>query len=90
VFERVLANPDDLADVLVPDVEGVLDFEQFAHVAGDVWIQKTGRSLDEFPGMPGAVLPGTEPRGTRFEDDEGHLSAGYPKLWRRFGKRPLM
>jgi hypothetical protein len=88
VFERVLANPDDLADVLVPDVEGVPEFEQFAHVAGDVWIRKTGRSLEEFPRAPDAMFPGTEPRGTRFEDDEGHLSARYPKLWRRFGNRP--
>lgn len=90
VFERVLANPDDLADVLVADVEGVLEFEEFAYVAGDVWTQRTGRSIDEFASMPGDVLPSSEPEGVAFEEDAIQLASRYPKLWRRFGEQPLM
>lgn len=90
VFERVLANPDDLADVLVADVEGVLEFEEFAYVAGEVWTQKTGRSIDEFASMAGGALPGSEPQGTPFEEDAAQLASRYPKLWRRFGENPLM
>lgn len=90
VFERALAKPDDLADLLVPDVEGVLEFEDFAYVAGDVWTQKTGRSVDEFASMSSGALPGSEPEGTPFEEDAAHLASRYPKLWRRFGEHPLM
>jgi hypothetical protein len=90
VFERVLGNPDDLADLLVADVDGVLEFEEFAYVAGDVWAHRTGRSVDEFLSESGAPLPGSAPHGTPFEKDEAYLSARYPKLWRRFGEHPLM
>jgi hypothetical protein len=89
VFEHVLASPDDLADLLVDDVEGVLEFEEFAYVAGNVWGQRTGKSLDEFA-PSGLTLLGADPQGTPFEDDEAFLSARYPKLSRRFGENPLM
>jgi hypothetical protein len=88
VYERVLAEPDDLADMLVADVEGVLEFEDFAYVARDVWVRKTGGSAEEF--AAGGAMAGGAPRGEPFEDDAAHLSARYPKLWRRFGEHPLM
>lgn len=90
VFERVLVNPDDLADVLVADVEGVLEFEEFAYVSAEVWTQKTGRNADEFASMAGSVRPDGDPHGTPFKEDEAHLASRYPKLWRRFGEHPLM
>jgi hypothetical protein len=91
VFERVVAEPDDLADLLVPEVEGVLEFEEFSYVAGDVWSQRTGKGIDEFyaAATSDRVLPGAAPQGTPFEEDEAFLSTRYPKLWRRFGETPL-
>lgn len=90
VYERVLADPDVLADLLVADAEGVLQFEQFAYVAAEVWVQRTGRSVDDFAPMVSGWLPRAEPQGVPFEDDEAYLAAHYPKLWRRFGDDPLM
>jgi hypothetical protein len=90
VFERVLANPDDLADHLVPDVEGVLEFEEFAYVAGDVWSRRTGKSVDEFATGISRWTTNTDPQGTPFEEHEAFLSSRYPKLWGRFGESPLM
>ena len=37
-----MADPDSLADILVANVEGVLEFEDFAYVARQVWGEKTG------------------------------------------------
>lgn len=89
VYERVLANPDDLADLLAADSEGSLEFEAFAYVAGTVWTAKTGQSLDAFYQRVGPTLASREPIGEPFEEDSDHLAARYPKLWRRFGDNPL-
>lgn len=91
VYERVLADADDLADLLVADVEGVLEFEDFSpYVALEVWSSKTGRNMEDFPPLLGTTLPPDEPRGTPFHEDAAHLAARYPKLWRRFRETPLM
>jgi hypothetical protein len=90
VFERVLANPDELADLLVPNLEGVLEFEEFAYVAGDVWTRRTGRSIEEFAIGVLRWTADAGPWGAPFEEDESWLSSRYPKLWRRFGENPLM
>lgn len=89
VYERVLSHPDDLADLLVGNVEGVLEFEDFAYVASDVWRSKTGLSVDAFYELASGAFPGGDPQGTPFEEDDAHLAARYPKLWRRFGNHPL-
>lgn len=92
VFERVLADPDSLAMILVPDIVAVCEFEEFAHVAGKVWAEKTGvdpwsdpQGRYPYPGMP----PATEPSGVPFEEDAVHLAKRYPQLWARFGESPL-
>ncbi len=89
VFDRVAADPDSLADMLAPTVEGVLEFEQFAYVARDVWGEKTGHSGSEMPNAAEMIYPGREPSGTRFDEDAAYLAKRYPKLWRRFGTNPL-
>src|SRR6266571_3548682 len=48
-FEQVLADPDSLADLLAPEVEGFLELERLAYVARKVWSEKTGRPLGEMP-----------------------------------------
>lgn len=87
IFEHVLARPDDLADLLAEDSEGPLEFEEFAYVAGEVWQAKTGQSINAFHEQSPHPFPIGEPQGEPFEETEAHLSARYPKLWRRFGDR---
>jgi hypothetical protein len=89
VFERVMADPDSLADIIAPNAEGVLEFEDFAYVARRVWAEKTGRPSNEMPNAGNMIYPGREPSGTNFEEDAAHLAKRYPKLWRRFGTNPL-
>jgi hypothetical protein len=89
VFEKVIADPDSLADMLAPKIEGVLEFEEFAYVARDVWGEKAGRPGREMPNAAWMAYPGREPSGTRFEEDAADLAKRYPKLWRRFGTNPL-
>lgn len=91
-FERTLADPDSLADILAPDPGGPLEFEEFSYVAMDVWSRKTGKSMDDFGKLTlDAMMTMMEakPRGKPFEEDSAHLSARYPKLWARFGENPL-
>ena len=89
VFEKVMADPDILADILVPNVEGVLEFEDFAYVARQVWGEKTGQPSGQMPNAANMIYPGLEPSGTKFKEDAAYLAKRYPKLWRRFGTQPL-
>lgn len=85
-FEKVLAHPDALADIAPADPEQ-LEFEDFPHVAPDLWAAKTGKAWDAMPHLSVSFQPGGygEPAGTRFSEDPAALARSYPKLWRRFG-----
>ena len=87
-FETVLKDPDALADLVVENVEGVLEFEEFSYIAGDIWSEKTGRDWAEIPFDVKNSTAG-DPAGKEFEEDEEHLAKRYPKLWARFGENPL-
>ena len=89
VFERLLARPDDLPDLLVGEVDGVLEFEEILYVTDEVWAGKTGQDGGEMPGDPASMTLGSEPRGEPFDEDPQHLAQRLPKTWARFGKRPL-
>lgn len=92
VFEATVQNPDDLADMLAPDIRGGATFESFAYVAGEVWSEKMGKdAFEEGSGyaFDGVLSPPPEPSGEQFVDDADHLSKRYPKLWKRFGENPL-
>lgn len=89
VFERLLAHPDDLPDLLVPDLEGVLEFEEILYVTNDVWGEKSGQDGAEMPIDMGSMTLGREPSGEPFEDDPEYLERRLPKTWARFGKQPL-
>ena len=84
-----MADPDSLADILVANVEGVLEFEDFAYVARQVWGEKTGGPSNQMPNAANMTYPGLEPSGTKFGEDPTYLAKRYPKLWRRFGTHPL-
>ena len=89
VFEHLLAQPDDLPDMLVAEVEGVLEFEESLYVTDEVWAGKTGQDGGEMPGDPTSMTWGREPRGEPFDEDPDHLAQRLPKTWARFGNRPL-
>ena len=89
VFAKVTAEPDSLAAILVPNVEGVLEFEGLAYAARKVWGEKTGRPSNEMPNAANMIYPGLRPSGTKFDEDAAHLAKRYPNLWRRFGSNPL-
>jgi hypothetical protein len=88
-FEKVLADPDGLADVLPPDVRGVLEFEQFAYVARKTWAEKTAKPSNQMPNAAWMMYPSRKPTGTPFEENPASLAKRYPKLWKRFGTTPL-
>jgi hypothetical protein len=83
VFEAAMADPDSLADLLPADLDGPLEYEDFAYVAPEVWAAKTKRAADRMPRGPTAYP--SEPTGAAFTEDNKVLKARYPKLWRRFG-----
>lgn len=89
VFERLLAHPDDLPDVLVSDVEGVLEFEEILYVTNDAWGAKSGLDAAEMPFDMASMTLGREPQGEPFEDDPEYLARRLPKTWARFGNQPL-
>lgn len=89
VFEKALADPDSLADILAPDVHGALEFEDFAYVARMTWGEKSGKSGSEMPKAAGMLYPDRQPTGIRFDENPASLAKRYPKLWKRFGTRPL-
>jgi len=70
-----------LADILVPDLAGVLEFEGFAYVAWQVWGEKTGRPSNQMPNAANMIYPGQEPSGTEFDEDPAY----FVKRIRNFG-----
>lgn len=82
-FERALAKPDDLADMIAAGASSSLEIEGILGSAIMLWEEKTG---SDFPPRSGGPR---EPEGEPFEEDSRSLAARYPKLWARFGDRPL-
>ena len=89
VFERVLADPDSLAEFLAPDVRGILEFESFAYVARKTWGEKTGKPGTEMPNAAPMLYTDRQPTGVPFDEVSASLAKRYPKLWKRFGTSPL-
>jgi hypothetical protein len=83
-FERVLAAPDDLADLSWDDEENDLGFaEEWSYVATELLEERAVApdERDEFDDY-------TEPRGEPFpEDDDAWFAARFPRLWAMHGGR---
>lgn len=89
VFERALARPDDLADIIPREADEALEAESLGYAAVSAWQKKTGESAKAF-NAAAVVLPmPADPAGEPFEEDEAHLAKRYPKLTKRFGDEPL-
>jgi hypothetical protein len=80
VFERVLADPESLADLRVAEPEEECEFEALLYVSAEVYGQKTGRDLYE--ALPERVAV-DGPRGEPF--DEESVFELYPRLAARWG-----
>jgi hypothetical protein len=88
-FEKVLADPDILADIVPSNRIETLEFEVIQDAPWNAWLKRTGqntkafiRELDKYY----SCLPRpSEPSGVRPRD----LKARFPNLWRRFGASPL-
>jgi hypothetical protein len=81
VYEEALRDPETLASVIV-DAEEECQFEEFGYIATQVWEQKTGRDLSEFP-FPDLERPDS-PAGKEWSEDGDDLMIRFPKLWKRF------
>lgn len=82
VYEEALLNPDLLADYInVEDEE--CEFEAIISIAWNVWSERTGRSVDEFPVGEGET--GGEPVGKSFIENDPALAMLLPKLYQKFG-----
>ncbi|WP_088282100.1 DUF4240 domain-containing protein [Kineosporia sp. A_224] len=85
VHERVLADPDSLADVDADDVESVGLAEEVAYAAHRAYESRTGRDLlDDHPGQE-AAEPAGPPAGESFDPgDDAELRRRYPRLAARW------
>lgn len=85
-FNQVLDDPDLLAGI-APSEPELMEFEDFAHVAPNVWASKTRQSWEEMPHLASFFNPVGygSPAGEEFPEDAGELAKRYPKLWQRFG-----
>ena len=90
VFERVLADPDSLADILAPDSQGDLEFEGFAYIARNVWGEKVGKPGGEMPNAASMMHFGGRPSGAPIGGNPFLLAQRYPKLWKHFGHRNVL
>jgi hypothetical protein len=89
VFEKALADPESLADILAADVREALEFESFAYVARKSWGEKTGKKGADMPNAAPMLYLDRQPTGIPFEENSASLAKRYPKLWKRFGTSPL-
>ena len=85
-FDKAVADPDSLADLLPPDDRGDHDFEEFAYVARRAWHARTGRDWNAMPVIAN-MSERDNPRGKPFSEDPADLARRYPRLWKRFGQR---
>ena len=91
VFEFVLGDADELADIIPEGAQEPCEFEEFAYVATEVWARMTAKDpLDDRTG-PFARAGRAPPKlsGTPVKETPPHLSKRFPRLWERFGEEPL-
>jgi Protein of unknown function (DUF4240) len=80
VYEAAFADPETLVDV-VKDEDAGGQIEGFLYIANQVWSEKTGKDMDDFP-YPDMKYP-DDPSGESWDEDD--LEKLYPKLTKKFG-----
>ncbi len=80
VYEKALENPDSLVEFAgQPGVEDIF-FEEFANVAPEVYLEKTGEIIP----APNISLP-PAPLGEQWQENPEDLNRRFPGLWAKFG-----
>jgi hypothetical protein len=82
VFEAAVKDAESLASA-VTERDGECQFEGMQYVASQVWEEKTGRDMSEFP-RPGPRQP-PRPAGEAWAEEGEDLKRRFPRLWERFG-----
>jgi len=78
-YRNALADPESLVHVVRKDED--CRVEGYQYIASQVWKEKTGRSMDEYPTHD--IEWPAETLGTPWEEDE--LEERFPKLSEKFG-----
>lgn len=87
MFEKVVADPDSLADLLADgEGGGDFEFEDFAYVARETWAVKTKRDWNDMPVIANMAYD-NKPSGVPFSKNPVELARRYPKLWKRFSRK---
>ncbi len=84
VYEAALSDPESLVQV-ASDADECL-YEGFQYVAFQVWENKTGKKVFEYP-RDDLTHP-REPAGEPWSEDGDDLRQRFPKLWKRFSSPP--
>ena len=82
-FESALANPDSLVETVKnEDVDFGCEFEDLNYLPCQVWEEKTGKEMDEFPRS--SVEHPRVPTGKEWRENGDDLQRMFPRLWKRF------
>lgn len=83
-YERVLRDPDSLAEVGLEELDAIGVAEVLAHVASQVFERRTGRELCEVHPDRQTAEPSDRPAGEEFEESDDALRRRYPRLAARW------
>lgn len=78
-FERAVREPDSLAEIIPSGLDHEMDFEEFFHLADDVYGAKTGNELADLR----LNWQDTGPQGDTWTEED--LPKRFPKTWANFG-----
>lgn len=80
-YEEALKDPESLVKV-VKDEDEDCQFEGFQYVASQVWEEKTGKGMNDFPRKKLKHLK--SPAGEEWAEEGDDLKRRFPRLWRKF------
>ena len=83
-YEAALKDPESLVQVVKVEDEDC-QFEGFQYVASQVWEEKTGRAMDEFPREK--LEHSNCPAGEEWSEEGEDLKRRFPRLWKKFGAK---
>jgi hypothetical protein len=82
VYENALKDPETLVKAVKEEDEDC-QFEGFQYVASQVWEEKTGKEMNQFPRKK--LKYPQDPRGKQWSEEGDDLKHRFPKLCKKFG-----
>ncbi len=79
IFYNTMKDPQYLTRILKENEIGEVECEDMLSVAGDAYINKTGKSYDDF--MAQITMPSYQDIDLAWEEDD--LEKKYPRLWKK-------